>query len=262
LHGWHGIPIARIVEVRKPDGRVVLDKEFIPTCLDYRASDQLIGFLRHIEGLMRQRGEGLAGLVSTAGRGVVAEVTGFLLLQLVNRLEPVVRHLAEAGGGHPEALYRYFLSIAGELATFTTEAKRLELMPGYRHDRLIESFKPVEDAIVRSLTLPPELPATAIPLEELRFGIRRAIINDRSLLDSAIFVLEVSADMDPEQLARAFRDQSPTAPPQVPYHTDATYFEIDKHHELWRAIDQSGVLTLHVAGNFPNLAMTLWAIRQ
>ena len=286
LHGWHAIPIASVVEVRKQDGRIVLDDNFIPTCIDYRASDQLTGFLRQIEGLMRQRGEALAGRVSTSGRGGVAEIADFLLLQLINRLEPEVRHLTEAGGGHPEDLYRYFLSIAGELATFTTEAKRPEALPRYRHDRLIESFKPVEDAIVRSLTLVMEPTATAIPLEELRFGIRRAIINDRSLLDSAIFILEVSADMDPEQLVRAFRDQSkvgpvekirelvnlalpgvplrarPTAPRQVPYHAGASYFEIDKNHELWRAIDQSGVLTLHVAGNFPNLTMTLWAIKR
>ena len=105
-------------------------------------------------------------------------------------------------------------------------------------------------------------------------------------MDSAAFILEVSADMDPEQLVRAFRDQSkigpvekirelvnlalpgvpirarPTAPRQVPYHAGASYFEIDKNHELWRTIDQSGELTLHVAGTFPNLALTLWAIKR
>ncbi|VUX47301.1 Type VI secretion system-associated protein [Candidatus Defluviicoccus seviourii] len=284
--GWLGIPVARIVEVREQDGRIVLDDAFIPSCIDYTASAQLTGFLRQIEGLMRQRAEALAARVSTGGRGGVSETADFLLLQVVNRLQPVVRHLAEAGGAHPEQLYRDLLAIAGELATFTEETKRPEAMPGYRHENLITSFKPVEDAIVRSLTLVMEPTATAISLEELRFGIRRAIIEDRSLLDSAAFILEVSADMDPEQLVRAFRDQSkigpvekirelvnlalpgvpvrarPTAPRQVPYHAGASYFEIDKNHELWRAIDQSGVLTLHVAGTFPNLALTLWAIKR
>ena len=285
-NGWHAIPIVRVREVRESDGKIVLDEDFIPSCIDHRASRQLVDFVRQVAGLLAQRGEALAGRVSLAGRGGVAELADFLLLQIVNRIEPVFRHLAEAAGVHPEELYRHFLGIAGELATFTTEAKRLEAMPEYRHDRLIECFRPVEDAIVRSLTSVMEPTATAIPIEELRFGIRRAIIHDRSLLDSAAFILEVSADMDPDQLVRAFRDQSkvapiekirdlvnhalpgvplrtrPTAPRQVPYHAGASYFEIDKNHELWAEIVRSGVLTLHVAGTFPNLAMTLWAIKR
>lgn len=284
--GWHAIPIARVREVRDSDGKIVLDEDFIPSCIDHRASTQLVNFVRQVEGLLTQRGEALAGRVSLAGRGGVAELADFLLLQFVNRIEPIFHHLSRAGGVHPEELYRYFLAIAGELATFTTEGKRLETMPDYRHDRLIESFRPVEDAIVRSLTSVMEPTATAIPIEELRFGIRRAIIHDRSLLDSAAFILEVSADMDPDQLVRSFRDQSkvapiekirdlvnhalpgvpmrsrPTAPRQVPYHAGASYFEIDKNHELWADIVRSGVLTLHVAGTFPNLALTLWAIKR
>lgn len=284
--GWHAIPIARVREVRDSDGKIILDEDFIPACIDHRASRQLTDFVRQVEGLLSQRGEALAGRVSLAGRGGVAELADFLLLQIVNRIEPVFRHLADAAGVHPEELYRLFLGIAGELATFTTEAKRLEAMPEYRHDRLIESFRPVEEAIVRSLTSVMEPTAMAIPIEELRFGIRRAIIHDRSLLESAVFILEVSADMDPDQLVRAFRDQSkvapiekirdlvnhalpgvplrsrPTAPRQVPYHAGASYLEIDKNHELWAEIVRSGVLTLHVAGTFPNLALTLWAIKR
>lgn len=284
--GWHAIPVVRVREVRDSDGKIVLDEDFIPSCIDHRASTQLVNFVRQVEGLLTQRAEALAGRVSLAGRGGVAELADFLLLQIVNRIEPVFRHLASAGGLHPEDLYRYLLAIAGELATFTTEAKRLEAMPEYRHDALIESFRPVEDAIVRSLSSVMEQTATAIPIEELRFGIRRAIINDRGLLDSAVFILEVSADMDPDQLVRSFRDQSkvapiekirdlvnhalpgvplrtrPTAPRQVPYHAGASYFEIDKNHDLWADIVRSGVLTLHVAGTFPNLAMTLWAIKR
>ena len=283
--GWNAIPIVRVREVRGSDGKIVLDEDFIPSCIDHRASNHLASFVRQVAGLLTQRGEVLAGRVSLAGRGGVAELSDFLLLQIVNRIEPVFRHLAEAGGVHPEELYRHFLAIAGELATFTTEAKRLEAIPEYRHDRLIESFRPVEDAIISSLTSVMDPTATAIPIEELNFGIRRAIIHDRSLLDSAAFILEISADMDPDQLNRAFRDQSkvasiekirdlvnhalpgvplrtrPTAPRQVPYHAGASYFEIDKNHELWGEIARSGVLTLHVAGTFPNLTMTLWAIK-
>ena len=55
-----------------------------------------------------------------SGRGSVSEVVDVLLLQIMNRIEPQVAHLVEVGGHHPEDLFRFFLGIAGELATFTT----------------------------------------------------------------------------------------------------------------------------------------------
>jgi type VI secretion system protein ImpJ len=286
LDGYHLIPITRIVEVRSEDRKVVLDESFIPSCIDHRVSSHLAGFVRELEGLLRQRGEALAGRVATSGRGGVAEIADFLLLQLVNRLEPQVTHINGHTGLHPEDLYRMFLGIAGELATFTQDSKRPEPYPVYKHGMLVESFRPVEDAIRRALTMVMEQTAVAIPLEELKFNIFRAIIHDRTLLETATFLLEVSADMDPERLMKAFRDQSkvgpiekirelvnlalsgiplrarPTAPRQIPFHAGAIYFELDKSHELWQPLQQSGALALHVTSGFPNLAMTLWAIKR
>jgi type VI secretion system protein ImpJ len=286
LAGYHTIPMLRIAEVSN-DHKVLLHESFIPTCTDHRASAQLTEFLAELQGLLRQRAESQAEFVSASGRGSVAEVTDFLLLQLMNRLEPVITHLCDSGGLHPEDLYRLFLAIAGELATFTTEARRPEPLPRYDHENLILSFGPVEDAIRRSLQWMREKTAIAIPIEELGYGIRRAVINDRPLLETASFVLEVSADLDADRLMKAFRDHSkvapqqmirelvmqalpgipprprPNAPRQLPYHANAVYFEIDTGHQLWAAVVQSGLLTLHVAdASFPNLAMTLWALKR
>jgi type VI secretion system protein ImpJ len=128
--------------------------------------------------------------------------------------------------------------------------------------------------------------ATSIPIEELQYGIRRAVIGDQALLASATFILEVSADMEVDTLMKAFRAQSKfgpqdkirqlvvqalpsipirarmNAPRQLPYHVNAVYFEIDTGHDLWKGIEQTGILTLHIAGTFPNLAMTLWALKR
>ena len=37
--------------------------------------------------------------------------------------------------------------------------------------------------------------------------------------------------------------------------------EIDRNSAFWKEMQTSGGLALHVAGDFPNLEMTLWAIR-
>jgi type VI secretion system protein ImpJ len=285
IDGYQGIPIARISEVGN-DRRVILNEDFVPASINYRASTHLMGFLRELQGLLKQRGDALADRVSASGRGTVAEVADFLLLQIANRLEPVVGHLVTSTGLHPESLYRFYLGIAGELATFTTDARRPDPLPAYQHDALVACFAPVEAEIRRSLRWIRDPTAVSIPIEELRFGIWRATVQDRALFSGASFLLEVSADLDGEKLMRAFRDQSkigpqdkirdlvmhalpgvslrtrPTAPRQIPYHAGAVYFEMDTGNEMWREIEESGVLTLHVAGTFPNLAMSLWAMKR
>lgn len=286
LTGYHAIPMLRIAEVGN-DRKITLHESFIASCIDYRSSAHLIGFLAELQGLLRQRAESQAEFVAASGRGSVAEVADFLLLQLVNRLEPVVKHLCDNSGFHPEELFRFYLSIAGELATFTTVSKRPDSLPPYDHENLALCFTPVEDAIRRSLQWMRDKTVIAIPIEELGYGIRRAAINDRPLLTTATFILEVSADIDADQLMKGFRAQSklgpqdlirdlvmqalpgiplrprPNAPRQLPYHVNAVYFEIDTAHQLWAAVAQSGVLTLHVAdASFPNLAMTLWALKR
>lgn len=283
--GYHLIPVARIVEVTT-DRSILLDENFVPACIDHRASRHLSDFLRDLLGLLRQRGDTLAERVSMSGRGSVAEITDVLLLQVANRLEPQVAHLGEAGGLHPEELFRFFLGIAGELATFTTTDHRPAAFPAYDHDNLVLCFRPVEEAIRQALQWMDKPTAVSIPIEELQYGIRRAVITDRALLASAAFILEVGAEVEADTLIRSFRNQCKVgpqdkirelvmqalpgipllvrmnAPRQLPYHVNAVYFEIDTHHDLWKGVEHTGILTLHVGGSFPNLAMSLWALKR
>jgi type VI secretion system protein ImpJ len=39
------------------------------------------------------------------------------------------------------------------------------------------------------------------------------------------------------------------------------YFELDQSNELWSQLNTSGGVALHVAGDFPGLALEFWAIR-
>ena len=116
-------------------------------------------------GLLHQRGEALGGRVVATGRGAAAEFADFLMLQAINRYEPLFAHYAESGALHPEELFRACVAAAGELATFTTTSKRPPRFPGYRHDRLRESFDPVMASLRASLSEVLEQNAISIPLE-------------------------------------------------------------------------------------------------
>jgi type VI secretion system protein ImpJ len=253
--------------------------------LHARASIRLATFITELLGLLHQRGEALAGRVAATSRGGSAEIADFLLLQTVNRYEPIVAHYAESGAVHPEEFFRFCVSVAGELATFTHPSKRTPTIGGYRHDQLRESFEPVIAALRSSLSAVLEQRAIQIPIEEKKYGIRVATVADRSLYTSAVFVLAARADMAAEELRRRFPTQlkiapvekirelvnlqlkgvpvqpMPVAPRQIPFHAGFVYFELDQSHELWTQLRTSGGVALFVGGEFPGLALEFWAIR-
>jgi type VI secretion system protein ImpJ len=284
MEGYARIPIAQVIE-RRADQRVSLDERFIPSVLDARAAPVLSTFMIELQGLLNQRGEALAGRVSATGRGGAAEIADFLMLQAINRLQPLATHLVSGGLVHPEDLYRFCVAAAGELATFTTTAKRPAPVPGYAHERLRDSFDPVIAALRASLSAVLEQAAIAIPIEPKKFGLSVATVADRTLLGTAVFVLAVRADTPSEELRRRFPNQLkigpvekirdlvnlqlpgislqpiPVAPRQIPYHAGFVYFELDQANELWGQLKVSGGIALHVAGEFPGLKMEFWAIR-
>jgi type VI secretion system protein ImpJ len=277
--------VARIVE-RRADDRLVLDPDYSAPCLDYRAAPRLAAFSDELVGLLHQRGDLLAARLSQPGATGVAEIQDFLLLQLLNRVEPLAIHLANASGVHPETLYQALISLAGELATFTDPGKRCSAYPAYRHDQLADTFAPVIADLRRALSTVMDTQAVPIPLEERQFGIRVAVVPDRELLRSATFVLAANAHMPPETLRSGFPAQVkigsveqirnlvnlqlpgiglrplPVAPRQLPFYAGYTYFELDSGSEYFQHLHQSAGFAMHVAGDFPGLQMQFWAIRR
>ena len=274
------------VREKRPDGMLVLDDSFIPVSLDARVSTRLFDMLKEINGLLRHRAAALAERVAQPGAKGVADFSDFLLLQLCNRAEPLFAHLAQRARLHPEQLYCQMLTLAGELSTFGRKERRMAPLAPYRHRDLEATFMPVMDEIRRALTAVLDQTAVAIALLDKGRGAYVGEVPDLSLLSAAGFVLAVNADLPSEQLRAVFPTQIkigpveklrdlvmshlpgistralPVAPRQLPYHAGFTYFELDRHSEFWKAVAVSRVIALHVAGDFPGLALQLWAIRD
>ncbi len=276
--------VARIVEARV-DKSIVLDEGYLPPALDCQALPGLRGFIAELHGMLNHRAESLAGRIGASGRGSVADISDFLLLQIINRYQPLLSHLATLPGYHPEELFRLLLAMAGELATFTGEKKRASEFPPYRHDDLQSSFVPLFTVLRQSLSMVLEQTATAIPLQQRRYGIRVAAISDRTLLSRAAFILAVAADLPGEELRKRLPLQIkigpveqirqlvnmqlpgisvqplPVAPRQIPYHAGFVYFELDRSGDLWKKLGKSGGIAFHLAGEYPGIQMELWAIK-
>jgi type VI secretion system protein ImpJ len=284
VEGYATLGVARVIE-RRADNKVVLDPNYVPPLLHSRAHVILDGYTRELYGLLHQRGEALGQRLAQPGRGGTGEIADFLLLETVNRNEPLFAHLQNVSVLHPERLYSACLTLAGDLSTFR-DRRRPTIYPEYNHDDLARTFRPVIDDLRQSLSMVLEQTAIPIELQDRKYGVRVALIPDVELQRHAQFVLAVAAQMPGEALRGRFptqvkigpveriRDlvnlQLPgvtlrplqVAPRQIPYHAGFNYFELEtRNNELWKQLESSGGMAMHIAGEFPGLELEFWAIR-
>lgn len=283
--GWVTLPVAHVVE-RRTDGSLLLDSLFIPTVVNNSEISNLFGFCRELHGLLKQRGAALEERLTQPGRGGVGEVGDFLMLQFINRWVGVVEHWVRVRTIHPERLFDELLKMSGEVATFTREQRRPAETPAYDHDNLRKCFPPLMLEIRRSLSSVLEQNAIQIELQERQYGVRVAMIPSVELLSSCDFVLAVHSKISVEFLRAHFPTQTkmgpverirdlvnlhlpgvalrslPVAPREIPYNAGYSYFELDTNHDLWRQLNSSGGLAMHISGDFPELQLEFWAIRR
>jgi type VI secretion system protein ImpJ len=276
--------VARVVE-RRNDGQVVLDRGYLAPQTRIDASGQLSATAALLHGLVQQRARALASGMGQLGHGV-SEVADFMMLQMLNRCEPLLRQMAGAPSVHPWPFYLACVQLAGELATFVRTERHPPDYPVYRHDELQTTFAPVVQDLRELLSVVTQRHAVQIELVERSHGVRTAVVGDAELMRSAGFVLAVRANLPAEQVRQRFPAQSklgsvekirdlvnlqlpgivlrslPVAPRQLPFHAGSHYFELERQGELWKEIERSGNMVLHVAGDFPGLELELWAIRQ
>ena len=283
--GYACLAVAKIVE-RRPDGSLVLDEQFLPTLLNVQAAPGLQRFVGEMAGLMRERARNIAQRLSTPHQAGVADVSDFMLLQLLNRAQPRFQHLARLGQLHPERLYETMHEVACELVTFTDESRLPPDCPAYDHDHPEGAFRPLMKMLRQALSTVLEPRAVAIQIQARRFGLLVAPLSDLSLIESAEFILAVRADMPNERLRKLFLQQTkvasverirdlislqlpgvpleplPVAPRELPYHAGYTYFQLDRQSEAWGMLNGASGFAFHVAGEFPGLEMQFWAIRS
>ena len=282
---FSALAIARIAH--QSEGAIELDGNFYPTSLAVSAIAPLRRFLGEISGLMRERAKALAARIGSPSQAGVAEVTDFLLLQALNRMQPLFQHLSKLPRLHPERLYQTFVQACGELSTFQPGDRLPGEYADYNHQHPRQCFEPLEALLRRNLGALVQPRAESISIRDQGFGSFSALLPDRALVQNADFVLAIKANMQLEQLRQLFVQQTkvtslekladlvrlqlpgiplhalPVSPRHLPYHAGFTYFEIDQSSDEWRGMMQDTAgFGFHVAGEFPGMEMELWAIRR
>lgn len=275
------------ISERRADNQVVLHKAFVPPVLHVGSDVMLSGYLQELCGMLHQRGEELASLITQPGHRGIAEIADFLMLQTINRYEPLFMHLTKVSILHPERLYSLCLNFAGDMSTFDEKnSRRPSSYMEYQHDALALCFGSLMEELRRLLAQKIISSAVPIQLEERQHSIRIALVHDKGLFKSANFILAVNAQLPAETIrvkipvqvkvgpSERIRDlvnlalpgipltPLPVAPRQLPFHAGFNYFELERKNELWKQLEHSAGLVIHIGGEFPGLTLELWAIKE
>lgn len=283
--GYSCLPIAKIKHVRA-DKKVVLDDTFLAPLLNVKSETMLTQFMLEVEGLLQHRAEVLSARLTHTQQSESAIIADFLLLQLTNRYHACFSGLNSRSYVHPEMLCNTLVELVAELATFTQDTRRVHEHIHYQHDQLGPCLYALMKAVRHNLSQVLEQHAVAISLLSQNYGVYLADIHDVGLLEEAQFVLAVHADKPLAELKQhipsllkiapvdSIRDlvsrglmgvnvqALEMAPRQIPYHSQFVYFSINTQADLWQKIIDTKALALHLAGEFNDLRMELWAIRS
>ena len=265
---------------------VTLDSDFSPTFIYLQQQGYLASCLTEAIGLLASRGDALAARLRGNGSAAGTQIGDFLMLQLINRSEPVLRHYARRPQVRPETLYRELLAILGELSTFADDSKRGHLPMQYQHSDQSASFRGLMESLRSLLSMVLEQQAIELPLQARQYGVLVCPVSDLKLLGVATFILAASAQCDGETLRTrlpahlkigpverirelvnlhlpGLRLQPlPVAPRQIPFHADKTYFLLELSARDIAQLEQSGGFAFHVSGEFAELQLNFWAIRN
>jgi len=283
--GYVKLKVCQVIETT-PDRGISLDPDFVPTYIQAHASSYLLSCLKEVIGLLCHRGDTIADRIRSNGKVGGAEVGDFMMLQLINRTELLLRHYLDLEHVHPEELYRTLLTMLGDLATFSSDSKRPRLDSRYRHSDQGASFRKLMEAIRQVLSMVLEQHAIELALQKRPYGIAVAALHDHTLLGSASFVLAASANCESEELRKRLPAHLkvgpverirelvnlhlpgikvkplPVAPRQIAFHANKTYFILELSSEELVQLRRSGGFAFHVSGELAELELNFWAIRN
>lgn len=278
------IPVG-LIENISTSGKVTLKENFIPPYINIKSNLYFRSFLSELVNLINHRIDSLSARVSIAGKATTTEVTDFLMLQALNRNQPIIRYFESTECIHPLDVYLQLTSLIAEMSTFIKADKQSPQLPLYDHNNLTIIFDTIINELRQIFSIVLEQNSINIPLVEKKYGIRVGVVADKTVFKSGSFILAVTADIKPEEIRKYFPSQVKIgaveqikelvnvqlpgillnnlaiAPREIPYQRNFVYFELIPKGEYWNALVKSGGIAIHIGTNFPNLSMELWAIR-
>ena len=287
LSGFATIPIARVLE-KTSEGRVVLDRSFMPRAIDLRASKILMERLEKTISLARLRAENAASRVTseTGVRSDSSLLSERLELQTLNRWLVILQNAKQTGRISPRALYQCFATLSAELDAILGRAASAALV--YEPEKMAECFDAVLSDLHRKLTLEKPSSVLSLPWNTDLFDSRRLlrlVIPARVMAEKRRPILALSGPDGADTLAQiaplacklAGLSTMPelvsrglpgvdlvslaTPPAELRSRSDAAFFAINTSSPIWqRFLSKREALAVHVDDRLSTVDATLYML--
>lgn len=281
------IPIARVLEKRE-NGEVVLEKGFIPACLQYGASPVLVERIKELFALTQARANSVVQRIG-AGQNRKSEqslMREYLWLQTLNRWLPWLHLTLNNPSTVLEEVYEGLSRYSSELKSF--EPRVAELPEPLIKDDLKLVFTRLFSTLRDQLSMVQSDNVAEFHWDTNLFERRRLLrtsVPNIHLMENRRFVLAVESSVGTAVLAQVFPSACtlsglsqiaelvrngisgihisvlPVAPNELKPRADMCYFEIDTGHDYWQEIkSKREPIALHVDSRIPDIALTLYAL--
>ena len=280
-----GSSALRIATIRKtPAGLYTLDPHFVAPLLNLSTSDYLLSIARRLVEILSAKSSALSGSRRQKNQSLAdftaSDIASFWLLYTINTAFPVISHIFETRGGHPETLFSAMLSLAGALTTFSTKIHPRDL-PAYDHENLGACFTALDEklrllleTVVPSnfVSLPfklvqPNIYAVSIDRDEYlkntkMFLAITAQTGQGDLISKPPYLVKIcSADQIDHLVQRALPgvplSHAPSPPAAIPVKLNYQYFSLSQSGGPWETIVRARNLAAYVPGDFPNPQLEL-----
>ncbi len=273
------LPLARIR--RDAAGQFIVDRDYIPPCVQYGASPRLVAMLQTTVGLLAAKSAALAAAI--AGTGAQAaqayvgnEVAIRWLLHAIRSAEAPLRHLLSNRTAHPERLWIEFSRLAGALCTFSLTVQARDL-PMYDHRDLEGCFAALDYHLRAHLDAVVSARAVVVRLTESAPTLHSATITDaRCFEPTARWYVGVRTGLGPlltathfpqhakvcatkfvlELVRRAYAglavESVPTPPTGIAPRAEMSYFSITLDGPCAQALMQTREIGVYVPDSLPD----------
>lgn len=280
---YHCIKVGKVDDV-DPNGKIKLCRKFIAACMTLHDSDELIKLTKGILSLLEQQAQMLSRRCSSNDNNPQAQISDFMLLQLINRYNAELKFLYSQST-HPQDLYLLCSKLTAEVSTYTTDTRKPDPIKDYNHNAMDESFNGLSQTVRRHLDVVLEQHAKRIDLTRHQHGVwtTESITSDQ--LESCNIILcvkhEKNSLADGRNLENFIKIASlksienivkralpgvsmlslTSAPRQLPHFANARYFMVNTNETYWNEIVEQKNISVHISGGYHELDIELWAIK-
>lgn len=278
------LPLARIR--RDTGGHFVVDRDYIPPCLQYSASPRLVAMLQNTVGLLAAKSAALAAAISGSGAPAAQayvgnEVAIRWLLHAIRSAEAPLRHLLSNRSAHPERLWIELSRLAGALCTFSLTVQARDL-PTYDHRDLEGCFAALDYHLRAHLDAVVSARAVVVRLTQSEPSLHSAAITDaRCFEPTARWYVGVRTSLGPlltatqfpqhakvcaakfvlELVRRAYAglvlESVPTPPTGIAPRAEMCYFSVTLDGPCAQALTQSREIGVYVPDSLPDAVIEI-----